>query len=120
MFNAFQKRGDVTDFDDRASVADEPGWIARDEFHQTAKNLADVHTLNTSLDGNVKDANALLASIANLNQQIVGSEVGATDQQRPPRDLREQKTEELAKLVDFQSSDGTNGAVNITVGGTCN
>ena len=88
-------------------------------FNQTATSLGSIRdTLNNSLTGDVKEANSLLASIAELNQQITGAEGGSGGAANDLRDLREQKLEELAKLVDFKTSDGNHGAINITIGGT--
>jgi len=87
-------------------------------LNQTSANLADVKTtLNQSLDGNVKDANQLLSDIAGLNKSIADAEAPGGSQANDLRDLRQSKLESLSNLINFTSSTGDNGAVNITVDG---
>lgn len=119
LFNAFQSVAtSPSSIADRQLLMNQAQSLAT-RFNQTATGLNNIRSLlNTSLDGNVKDANSLLSSIADLNKQIVGSEAGGNGAANDLRDLRQQKLEELAKLVDFQTSDGTNGAINITIGAT--
>jgi flagellar hook-associated protein 1 FlgK len=52
-----------------------------------------------------------------LNKQITISEATTGGSANDLRDLRQQKLESLAKLVNFQSSSSADGAVNITVSG---
>jgi len=73
-------------------------------------------SLNSSLKDDVTSANKLLTDIANLNKQIYTSEFSGGSA-NTLRDQREQDLENLGKLTNFTTSTGTNGAVNITVGG---
>ncbi len=56
-------------------------------------------------------------NIAKLNSQIESSESRTGLSANDLRDTRQQKLEELGKLVNFDSSTGTSGGVNISVGG---
>ncbi|HEX4343230.1 MAG TPA: flagellar hook-associated protein FlgK [Verrucomicrobiae bacterium] len=88
-------------------------------LNQTSANLADVKaSLNTSLQGNVTDANQLLSDIANLNKQISAAEAPGGNPANDLRDLRESKLETLAGLVNVTTSTGDAGAMNISIGGT--
>ncbi len=73
-------------------------------------------SLNTSLGNDVDSANQLLSGIATLNQQISTAEFdGGT-----PNDLldeREQDLENLSNLTNITTSTGTNGAVDVSIGG---
>ena len=119
LFNAFQSVAtSPASMTDRQLLLSQAQSLAS-RFNQTATGLNSIrNSLNTSLDGNVTDTNTLLSSIAALNQQIVGAEGGTNGTANDLRDLREQKLEELAKYVDFQSSTGASGSVDVTVGGT--
>ncbi len=117
LFNAFQ------------AVATSPSSVsARQALITSAQTLATTFNqinsqlnnnktaLNTSLTANVTSANTLLSGIADLNQQISTAEFsGGT-----PNDLldeREQDLENLSQLTNIQTSTGTNGAVDVSVGG---
>src|SRR4029077_13301974 len=87
-------------------------------FNQVATRLADLNaSLDTSLNSDVGSVNKTLSAIASLNDQIANAELPSGARANDLRDLRQQKLEELAKLVDFQSSNAPDGSVNITIGG---
>ena len=73
-------------------------------------------SLNDSLSNDVNSANKLLSEIADLNKQIFTSEFNGGSANNL-RDEREQDLENLSQLTSFTSSSGTNGSVNVTVGG---
>jgi flagellar hook-associated protein 1 len=73
-------------------------------------------SLNSSLNDDVTSANKLLTDIADLNKQIYTSEFSGGNA-NTLRDQREQDLENLGKLTNFTTSTGTNGSVNITIGG---
>ena len=86
-------------------------------FNQVNAQLDASRTLlNTSLGNDVDSANKLISGIADLNQQISTAEfTGAT-----PNDLldeREQDLENLSGLTNITTSTGTNGAVDVSIGG---
>jgi len=86
-------------------------------FNQINGKFSDLKTaLNTSLGNDVKSANDLLTSIADLNKEIYDAEVsGGTANNL--RDQREQALENLSKLVGFTASKDSSGYVNVSIGG---
>jgi flagellar hook-associated protein 1 FlgK len=116
-------------FADFQSVATSPTSVAaRQQLISDAQTLAatfnQINTqldasrasLNTSLSNNVDSANQLLSGIADLNKQISTADFnGAT-----PNDLldeREQDLENLSTVTNITTSAGTNGAVDVSIGG---
>jgi flagellar hook-associated protein 1 FlgK len=86
-------------------------------FNQVNSQLdATRASLNSSLGSDVDSANKLLSGIASLNRQISAAEFsGAT-----PNDLldqREQDLENLSSLTSITTSTGTNGALDVSIGG---
>ncbi len=80
------------------------------EFGQATSNL------NTSLSTDVDSANQLLSNIATLNSQISLAEFGGGQ----PNDLIDQQRQDLqnlAQLTNITTTAGTNGAVNVSIGG---
>jgi len=78
------------------------------------KSLGD--SLNTSLTCDVGSANKLLSDIAGLNSEISYAQfTGGTANDL--LDSREQDLENLSHLVNVQTSTGTNGAVDVNIGG---
>jgi len=86
-------------------------------FNSLDSQFNQVHdALNASLSDNVDSANKLLTDIAGLNQQITTAEFNGGSANNL-RDAREQDLENLSQLTSVTTSTGTNGAVNVTVGG---
>ena len=73
-------------------------------------------SLNNSLNNDVSSANKLLTDIASLNKEISTAEFGGGNA-NDLRDEREQDLENLSQLTNITTSSGTNGAVNVTIGG---
>jgi flagellar hook-associated protein 1 FlgK len=118
LFNAFQavssSFGSTTSR--QAAVAKAQQLVS--SFHQMDQRLGGIRSqLNDSVGADVSSANDLLADIAKLNRDIVTSEAGGLATANDLRDLRQQKLESLAGLVNFQAVSNANGAVDITVGG---
>jgi flagellar hook-associated protein 1 FlgK len=86
-------------------------------FNQVGTQLnAQQASLNSSLTDGVGSANTLLTSIASLNKQISSAEFsGGTANDL--RDAREQDLENLASLTNITTSTGTNGSVDVSIGG---
>ena len=86
-------------------------------FNQVDSQLKSVgDSLNTSLTSDVGSANKLLSDIAGLNSEISYAQfTGGTANDL--LDSREQDLENLSKLVSVQTSTGTNGAVDVNIGG---
>lgn len=90
-----------------------------DRFNSIDRRLATLRAdLNTSVGDDVVEANKLLAEIADLSGSITAGELGGTGNANDLRDRRQQKLEDLAKLVNFQTSDGPNNTLNLSIGGT--
>lgn len=117
LFTAFQ------------SVAASPGSLsARQALIGQAQSLAttfnqvgtQLEAQRTSLNASVTDAvgsaNNLLTNIASLNKQIATAEFsGGTANEL--RDSRQQTLEQLAQLTNITTSTGTNGSVDVSIGG---
>jgi flagellar hook-associated protein 1 FlgK len=87
-------------------------------FNQTSQRLTALNsTLNTSVSNDVTAANRLLSDIANLNNQVATAENRGGGTANDLRDLREQKLEELSKLVDISTGLAANGTVTVSIGG---
>ena len=86
-------------------------------FNSINSQFGTVRTgLDTSLGDDVASANKLLTEIADLNKQISSAEFSGGNANNL-RDEREQDLENLSQLANITTSTGTNGAVNITIGG---
>ncbi|HEY1790731.1 MAG TPA: flagellar hook-associated protein FlgK [Verrucomicrobiae bacterium] len=116
-------------FNDFQSVATSPTSIgARQTLISDAQSLATAFnqinsgleqestTLNTSLSDNVDSANPLLSGIASLNQQISAAQFGGGNA-NDLLDERQQDLNNLAQLTDITTTNGANGAVNVSIGG---
>ena len=116
-------------FDDFQAVATSPTSIsARQELISQAQTLSSTFnqvdsqfnatrtSLNSSVTNAVSSANQLLSGIAQLNGQISSAEFsGGT-----PNDLldeQQQDLKNLAQLTNIQTSTGSNGAVDVSIGG---
>jgi flagellar hook-associated protein 1 FlgK len=86
---------------------------------QIDRRLGTLQTsLNDSLQAEVTQANQLLREIANYNKQIIAIEAGGRVTANDLRDSRQQRLEELAKLVNIQTSTQSHGAVDVSIAGT--
>jgi flagellar hook-associated protein 1 FlgK len=117
LFNAFQSVSAAPDsMIDRQILVDNAQSLSV-RFNQTDQRLNDLHgMLNASLTSDVGSANELLASIADLNKQIVAAE-SSGGVANDLRDLRQQKIEDLSKLVNVGTAEAANGTVNVSLGG---
>jgi flagellar hook-associated protein 1 FlgK len=117
LFNAFQ------------SVATSPTSVsARQDLISKAQTVAasfnSINTqlnstkdaLNTSLGNDVTSANQLLSDIATLNSQISSAQFSGGNANEL-NDEREQDLEKLSQFTNITTSSGTNGSVNVTIGG---
>jgi flagellar hook-associated protein 1 FlgK len=119
LFASFQSLStNPTSLTERQSALTKAQDLAT-QFNQIDARLGD---LNTSLDGtlqtDVSQANELLGQIADYNKQIFASENGTPGAANDLRDLRQQRIEELSKLVNAQATEQANGAVDISISGT--
>jgi flagellar hook-associated protein 1 FlgK len=117
LFSAFQAVAtSPTSISARQALVSQAQSLAS-TFNQVNSQLdASRASLNTSLGNDVDSANKLISGIADLNKQISTAEfTGGT-----PNDLldeREQDLENLSSLTNITTSTGTNGAVDVSIGG---
>lgn len=116
-------------FNDFQSVATSPtslsarqqlisdGQTLANAFNQISSGLSQENaTLNTSVSNGVASANQLLSGIASLNQQISAAEFGGGNA-NDLTDQRQQDLNNLSQLLNITTSNGANGAVNVSIGG---
>jgi flagellar hook-associated protein 1 len=116
-------------FNDFQSVATSPTSIsARQQLISDAQTLASAFNqinsqlnqentaLNTTVSNGVSSANQLISGIASLNQQISAAQFGGGNA-NDLMDERQQDLNNLAQLVDITTSNGTDGAVNVSIDG---
>ena len=88
------------------------------QFNQVSQRLTDLRSsLNESLASDVDQANLALQDIAQLNLQITAAEVGTTNQANDLRDIRQKRLEDLAKLVNIDTTANSNGSVDVAING---
>ena len=118
LFNAFQSVAtSPSSMPERQALMNQAQTLAA-RFNQISGQLSSLHdALNTSINTDVSSANSLLKDIADLNGQIANAELGG-DTANDLRDMRQQKLEDLSKLVNIQTSTASDGTVDISVGGT--
>lgn len=117
LFNAFQALStNPTSTTSRQAVLTAAQQLAT-QFNQVSQGLSSINDqLNQSVQNDASSANQLLSDIAGLNNQIASAQAsGGTANDL--LDLRQQKLESLAKVVNFQPAPAANGMVNITIGG---
>ena len=79
--------------------------------------LDSIKNANAGITGAVQQVNMLASDIAKLNDQITQQEAGKNANSAIDlRDQRDQKLNELSKLIDFSSYEDSNGSVTVTVG----
>jgi flagellar hook-associated protein 1 FlgK len=118
FFNAWQSvAANPASLTARQALVNQAQGLAA-SLNQASQRLTSLHdSLNTSLNNDIASANQTLSDIADLNKQIaVGEMSGGTANDL--RDLRQQKLEQLGSLVNFDSSAGADGSINISIDGT--
>jgi flagellar hook-associated protein 1 FlgK len=118
LFNAFQGLATSPASDaERQNVVSQGQSLAQG-LNQASQNLSGLNDgLNTSVTNDVQSANQLLSQIADLNDQIAKATFsGGTANDL--NDSREQALENLAGLVNIQTTKNTNGTVDVSIGGT--
>lgn len=105
-----------------ASLADRQGLVAKaqqlaSQFKFVDDRLDNVQqSLDQTLQSSVDRANQLIGQIQKSNEQIYRLEVGGVVA-NDVRDLREQRLEELAALVNFDTAEAADGTVSLATGG---
>lgn len=118
LFNAFQSvAANPTSISERQALVNQAQLLSN-SFNQIATRLDAINgTLNSSVNTDVDSANQLLADIADLNKTIADAELPGRGTANDLRDLRAQKLESLAKLVNLQTDTAADGSINISIGG---
>jgi len=116
FFNAFQSfAASPTDSGERQSLLQKAAILV-DRFNQTDSRLGQVQSdLDAQIGQDVSDANTLLATIADLNNQIGRIEIGNPGSALDLRDQRQAKLEELAKLLPIEVRNGTDGQLDVVL-----
>ncbi|HSY17144.1 MAG TPA: flagellar hook-associated protein FlgK [Candidatus Acidoferrales bacterium] len=116
LFNAF------------SSLATSPSPSSQQAVVGAAKNLATTFNnisnqltaagadADKSLSNDVASANKLLSQVADLNSEIAQAQGGGGNA-NDLLDQREQDLENLSQLTSITTSTGTNGSVNVSIGG---
>jgi flagellar hook-associated protein 1 len=118
LFSSFQGLAtSPTSISARQNVIDQAQALAGG-FNTASQQLIALNgALNTSVSDNVTKANQLLTQIANFNDQIAKATAsGGTANDLV--DSREQALENLAGLVNVQTTTNANGSVDVSIGGT--
>lgn len=118
LFNAFQGVAtDPTSISQRQNLVNQAQSLASG-LNQASQQLSTLNdSLNSSIKDNVTSANQLLSQIAQLNDQIAKA-TAAGGTANDLSDTREQDLENLAKLVNIQTTTNANGTVDVSIGGT--
>ncbi len=117
FFNSFQDLANDPESTAVRSVVKEKAVTLANGFQRINGQLSNYQeSLNTELEQRVKEVNQITASIAELNKKIVSTEIG--NQQDPTlRDQRDKLVDKLGELVDVQTFDTRDGALNVSVAG---
>ena len=117
LFNAFQSLAtNPTDLPTRQSVVNAAQSLASG-LNQASQGLSTLNgQLNSSLTGDVSQANQLLSDIANLNSEIAKATASGGNA-NDLMDSREQDLENLANLANFQTTSNSDGTVSVSIGG---
>jgi flagellar hook-associated protein 1 FlgK len=118
LFNEFQNLAASP-----ASIPQRSVLISQAESIAAKLNQADARLdgleadLNESVVDGIEDANALVASIAQLSGRIFRQESSGAGSANELRDLREQKLQTLAGLTSLEAVEDDTGALNVSIGG---
>lgn len=117
LFNAFQSLAtDPTSISQRQNLVNQAQALASG-FNQASQQISTLNgDLNTQVSTDVSSANQLLSQIATLNGQIATATASGGNA-NDLSDTREQDLENLANLVNIQTTTNTNGTVDVSVGG---
>lgn len=101
---------------DRAAIRENALGIV-DTFHHFNKQITEYQTdLNEQVKTTVDDINSYAERISDLNKEIIKAE-GTNQAANDLRDKRNLLVEQLSEITNIQVSEGTNSALQITIGG---
>ncbi|HLP76682.1 MAG TPA: flagellar hook-associated protein FlgK, partial [Candidatus Paceibacterota bacterium] len=118
FFNEFQGVAtSPTSLTERQALISQAQTLA-DRFHDISQRLDNVQSmLRDSVKNDAASANTLLTDISKLNDLIAKAELPFGSKANDLRDMRQQKLEDLAKLVNIETSENADGTLNVSVGG---
>lgn len=88
------------------------------KFGQVDHRLSDLSdSLNRNVTSDVGEANRLITEITSLNKQIFNTELNSSGVANDLRDTRQQRLEDLAKVVRFDSHIDASGNVQLSIDG---
>jgi flagellar hook-associated protein 1 FlgK len=118
LFNSFQSLStNPTSLAERQVLLMRAQTLAS-QFNQTDQRLADLHdSLDFSMQTDLASANRLLGEIAKLNNEIADLENRTRGIANDLRDQRQAKIEELSRLINIETSQGTRGNIDIAISG---
>ena len=118
LFNGFQRVAtSPTSLTERQVLLDNAQTLAL-RFNQTAERFTKLsEDVDEAVAIDVTAANQLLQDLTTLNDSIMTAELGGKFSANDLRDIRQQKLEELGKLVTFGAVENSNGTVDVTIGG---
>ncbi|HKB91219.1 MAG TPA: flagellar hook-associated protein FlgK [Opitutaceae bacterium] len=116
FFNSFQAlAAQPTDVGQRQTLIQKAS-ILTDRLNQTDQRLANVQAdIGTQITTDASQANTILQTIANLNAQIGSAEIGSPGSAVDLRDQRQGQLESLAKIMNFDVQNASNGSGQIQV-----
>ena len=116
----FDSWGNLTNNpDDQAArtMVQTAGKTLADVFHNTSHELEKLKSgQNDNIRSTVKEINRIAKEIFNLNKEIAGVEL-AGQNANDSRDRRDLLMKDLSELTDYETIEGPDGQLTITVGG---
>jgi flagellar hook-associated protein 1 FlgK len=118
LFSAFQSLAtNPTSLAERQVLLLQAEGLAA-KFQQVDQRLTNLRSsLDASLASDVATANQLIEQIAKLNQQVLNTEMGVPGIANDLRDIRQQKLEELARLVNLSAASDAQGSLTLSLDG---
>ncbi len=118
FFNAFSELAqNPENVSLRSFVIDQAKTLV-EKFHTTAQNFNEARTqIVGDINQNVGKINSLLKDIADLNANVAGSRSLSDGQNQTFIDKREEKLEQLSKIIGINVTKGDLGTVNVFING---
>ncbi|NTW58380.1 MAG: flagellar hook-associated protein FlgK [Nitrospirae bacterium] len=108
---------DPTGMTQRSVLLQKASALTTSAQHIESSIVQTLDNTNASITGAAKQANTIASAIAQINGQIMQQEAGSGAQTAIDlRDQRDQKLNELSKLVGFSSYEDPNGSLTVMVG----
>jgi len=118
MFDAFSELANNPSSTATRSLIVESGQTVAQYMQRLRTDMVDARKqLDSQVEANVERANELLSEIASLNEAVVTSEQGRT-QNAALRDQRDALLGELAQFMDVSVTQQQNGSIDVYVGST--